>query len=142
MPNPGKPTEQKRKLGNPGKRPLPAPVIELRPANAADLVPPAHLEDAGLFVWAKCWHSGLGWLSPDSDLALVIRCCELADMTDKARQRYMVTGESADAGAFQKLNKDYLHCLSVMGFTPVDRGKMGLAEVKAISKLEQLRASR
>lgn len=63
-------------------------------------------------------------------------------MTDKARERYMVTGEPKDAAAFAKLNKEYVSLLSLMGFTPSDRSRLGLAEVKAMTKLEQLRAAR
>ena len=121
---------------------LPAPVLELRPADRNDLTPPAHLEDAGRFLWAKAWHTGLTWLSPDSDMATVVAACELADVRDKARQRCMVTGEAKDFASFAKLSAEYLRVLSSMGFTPSDRSRLGLAEVKRATKLEQLRASR
>jgi len=63
-------------------------------------------------------------------------------MTDKARERFMVTGEPKDARGFQTLNGDYLKALSLMGFTPTDRSRLGLAEVKATTMLQQLRAAR
>ena len=142
MGRPSKPIEEKRKLGNPGKRPLPTGVLELRPVDFSSLETPAHFGAAAQFVWAKAWHSGLSWLSPDSDIAIVTAACELADMRDKARERYMATGDSKDAGAVQKLNAEYLKCLSLMGFSPSDRSRLGLAEVKRQTKLEQLRAAR
>lgn len=137
-----KPLEQKRRTGNPGKRKLPDVVVELRPANLDDLEPPTHLGDAGRFVWAKAWHSGITWLSPDSDMATVIAACELADARDKARERYLVTGEPKDATSFVRLDERYQKTLSLMGFSPSDRSRLGLAEVKRVSKLEQLRARR
>lgn len=142
MGRPAKPIEEKRKLGNPGKRPLPAGVLELRPVDFSSLETPQHFGAAAQFVWAKAWHSGLSWLSPESDMAIVLAACELADMKDKARERYMATGDSKDAGAVQKLNAEYLKCLSLMGFSPSDRSRLGLAEVKRQTKLEQLRATR
>jgi len=142
MPTPVKPIEQKRRAGNPGKRPLPAPVLELRPVDFSSLETPAHLEAPGKKIWYKAWHSGLSWLSPDSDMAIVLAACELADMKERARLRYNATGDSKDAGAVQKLNAEYLKCLSLMGFSPSDRSRLGLAEVKRQTKLEQLRATR
>lgn len=142
MPTPVKPIEQKRRAGNPGKRALPTPVLELRPVDFSSLETPKHFGAAAQFVWAKAWHSGLSWLSPESDMAIVLAACELADMKDKARERYMATGDSKDAGAVQKLNAEYLKCLSLMGFSPSDRSRLGLAEVKRQTKLEQLRATR
>lgn len=136
------PNERKRATGNPGKRPLPNTTIALRPANDLDLEPPAHFGPAARFVWERAWSAAITWLSPDSDMAIVTRCCELADLTDKARERYMVTTEPKDATAFAKLNSEYFKALASMGFTPTDRSRLGLAEVKAMTKLEQLRAAR
>ena len=96
-----KPTERKRTAGNPGKRPLPNTTVALRPANDLDLEAPAHFGPAARFVWERAWSAAITWLSPDSDMAIVTRCCELADLTDKARERYMVTTEPKDATAFR-----------------------------------------
>ena len=142
MGRPAKPIEEKRKLGNPGKRPLPTGVLELVPVDFSTLKMPEYFGEPAKFIWDKAWHSGLSWLSPDSDIAIVTAACELADMRHKARERYMATGDSKDAGAVQKLNAEYLKCLSLMGFSPSDRSRLGLAEVKRQTKLEQLRAAR
>ena len=142
MPNPAKPIEQKRRAGNPGRHPLPTPVLELVPVDFSTLKMPEYFGEPAQFIWNKAWHSGLSWLSPESDIAIVTAACELADMRQKARERYMTTGDSKDAGAVQKLNAEYLKCLSLMGFSPSDRSRLGLAEVKRQTKLEQLRATR
>jgi len=142
MPNPAKPIEQKRRAGNPGRHPLPTPVLELVPVDFSTLKMPEYFGEPAQFIWNKAWHSGLSWLSPESDIAIVTAACELADMRQKARERYMATGDSKDAGAVQKLNAEYLKCLSLMGFSPSDRSRLGLAEVKRQTKLEQLRAAR
>jgi hypothetical protein len=129
VPRPAKPLEQKRRQGNPGKRALPEGTLALRPANDLDIEPPAHFGPAARFVWERAWSAAITWLSPDSDMAIVTRACELADVTDKARERYMVTGDHKDAGALARLNDQYTKALSLLGFTPTDRSRLGLAEV-------------
>jgi hypothetical protein len=42
----------------------------------------------------------------------------------------------------RELNKEISDWLSVLGFDPSARARLGLAEVKAMSKLEDLRARR
>jgi hypothetical protein len=42
--------------------------------------------------------------------------------------------------ALRELDKSITGNLSLLGFTPVDRTRMGVAEVKAMSKLEELKS--
>jgi hypothetical protein len=42
----------------------------------------------------------------------------------------------------RELEKNITNSLSLLGFTPTDRSRLGVAEVKAKSKLEELRAKR
>jgi phage terminase small subunit len=44
-------------------------------------------------------------------------------------------------GALHTLEHDLFAALSLLGFTPSDRSRLGVAEVTAQSKLEQIRAS-
>ena len=63
MPNPPKPTEQKRKLGNPGKRPLPerAKVIAL-PMAMETPEPLRPLGPEGTKMWERIWKAGRAWI--------------------------------------------------------------------------------
>ena len=80
MPNPPKPTERKRRSGNPGKRPLPVPrsvvsALERAPA------PPQGLGKAGLVVWRRVWDAGSDWLAPGDVTILEMLCRQVDEIT-------------------------------------------------------------
>jgi hypothetical protein len=60
------------------------------------------------------------------------------------RSRLLPVAESSTEARKQlrDLNKEISDWLSVLGFDPSARARLGLAEVKAMSKLEDLRARR
>ena len=127
MPKPCNPNERKRLLGNPGKRALPKPVLELRAVSEADLeAVPEHLGPEGKALWHSAWGNAATWLSPDSDLPLVIATCEHADLVERARLRVEVTGTPADTRAYTNLSAQLVAMLSLLGFTPADRSRLGL----------------
>lgn len=140
---PPKPTELKRKQGNPGQRNLPAlNAVETLPmANEIPTAPP-DLGVEGQKVWHQCWSMAITWLSPDSDHLAIVNCARLADDLMVARQRYHQTGDAVDARAVAVLNKAFTDSLTSLGFDPVSRSRLGVAEVKRVSALEQLRAER
>lgn len=138
MPNPPKPIEQKRLLGNPGKRAMPSAdsTITLFAGYRAPLAP---LGDAGQKLWDSVFSEGELWVSPRTDVALLQIVCELLDRREVLKQEWL-----ADP-AERKLNMSLLETekaiqsgLSLLGFTPSDRARLGVAEVKAKSKLEEL----
>ena len=140
---PPKPTEQKRKLGNPGQRNLPelATVATLPMAQA---IPPAPVDLGveGKRVWDNCWSMAITWLSPDSDLQAVINAARLADDLNAARTRFHATLDSADGRLVATLSKSFTDALTSLGFDPVSRSRLGVAEVKRVSALDQLIAKR
>ncbi len=79
MGRPPKPTEQKRLLGNPGKRPLPEPVTTLPAAPTEIPAPPRGLRKAGKEAWVRLWSVAHAWLSLKTDWAVLVRLCELHD---------------------------------------------------------------
>lgn len=129
----------KRRLGNPGKRALPAPsnVIALP---AADGVPdyPDGLEAEGRLLWERLWKAAAIWLSPATDIATVQMACELADGVGIARRKYLATHDAPDARAWVQINSEFRATLSALGFDPTARARLGVAEVKAASRLDQL----
>jgi hypothetical protein len=142
MPMPTKPVEQKRRTGNPGKRKLPdaANVIALP---AADGIPeplrPLGIE--GRRSWDRTWSGGAVWLSPASDIEAVQALCETIDERLAVRELVMSgEGDWRDRVALRKLDDVLRAHLGAIGFTPVDRTRMGVAEVKQMSKLDALRA--
>lgn len=149
---PPTPTERKRRTGNPGKRPLPEPVVQLA-AVAHIPPPPATLGDTGRSVWDRLWTAGQAWLSPTTDLDLLTRLCEAHEEREAIRdaiaeEGYMVTGSMGQRRAnpllseLRSLESQMTKYESLCGFTPTDRARLGYAEVKRASKLDELIARR
>ncbi|MFI6117467.1 phage terminase small subunit P27 family [Kitasatospora sp. NPDC051164] len=149
---PPTPTERKRRTGNPGKRPLPEPVVQLA-AVAHIPPPPATLAERGQAVWERLWTAGQAWLSPTTDLDLLTRLCEAHDEREAIRdaiaeEGYMVTGSMGQRRAnpllseLRSLEAQMTRYESLCGFTPTDRARLGYAEVKRASKLDELLARR
>jgi hypothetical protein len=140
---PPKPTEIKRRTGNPGKRPLPKPsnVVALPPASGAPPYP-ADLDLAGRRLWDRAWNAAITWLSPDSDMEAVEEAARVADDVAAARERYRATRDPSDMRALVAAGKRLDEALSVLGFNPTARARLGVAEVKRVSALDELVAKR
>ena len=138
MPNPPKPIEQKRLIGNPGKRALPkqADMIAL-PAGRVDPIRP--LEYAGQQLWDSVFSNGELWISSRTDIHLLQMTAEQLDRRETLRDALVEEPtENAVLMRLGELEKSIASNLGLLGFTPSDRTRLGLAEVKAQSKLEQL----
>jgi P27 family predicted phage terminase small subunit len=149
---PPKPVEQKRALGNPGKQKLPntAEIAALEPLD--DSVP-AHLGPDGRELWQGVTAAASRWLAPSDSLALLM-LCELYDrrteykkcMTDygtliqRPNDGHLVANPAAQL--LIQTEKQITDLASVLGLTPADRTRMGLAEVKAKNAFEELLAKR
>lgn len=142
MPNPPKPTEVKRKLGNPGKRALPDKAKTIAIAQISSVPEPERqLFEAGFAFWERIWSMGKTWISENTDAELLLMTCEMID--ERVRLRALVWNNPEawrERKALRELDKAIVSNLSLLGFTPTDRTRMGVAEVKARSKLEELRA--
>lgn len=140
---PPKPLEQKRLLGNPGKRALPkADSLQILP-RAVELPQPSRpLGKPGRELWDRVWTAGVSWISPDTDHEILLITCELVDERWNLRTKVLREEEPADRRNLTQLTKLVQENLSLLGFTPADRTRLGVAEVKAASKLEELMARR
>ena len=137
---PSKPTEIKRKLGNPGRRPLPDTSVVQYLEPVVSVPDPARpLLKYGLEFWEKVWGSGLSWISANTDAELLLMTCELVDERWNLRVRVMQSNDWRERRALRELDDRIIRNLSLLGFTPADRSKLGVAEVKAISKMEALK---
>lgn len=141
MPNPPKPNEVKRKLGNPGKKPLPDENnLILLPAINEIPEPDRKLFEAGTNLWNKVWSMGQTWISKNSDSELLLMTCEMVD--ERVRLRTLVWNNPElwrERKALRDLDVAIVRNLSLLAFTPTDRSRLGVAEVKRQSKLEELR---
>jgi hypothetical protein len=142
MSNPAKPVELKRALGNPGKRALPD-------QSAVMVIPGGYREPlrllgvAGGQLWREVFEAGGLWVSPRTDIHLLQMVCELLDRREILRDAFL------DDPTERKVNMSLLETekliqssLSLLGFSPSDRARLGLAEVKTESKLDEMLAKR
>ena len=138
MPNPAKPIELKRKLGNPGKRAMPGEG-ELMTIDGGFREPLRPLGEAGQQLWDEIYMVGGMWISPQSDTQLLQMTCELLDRREILREEFLADPTERKVNmSLLETEKLIQTSLSLLGFTPSDRSRLGLAEVKAKSKLEEL----
>lgn len=137
---PAKPIEQKRRLGNPGRHPLPdeGAIEVLRPAGVIP-EPPRPLLEPGKKLWERTWASGINWISPDTDLELLLMTCEMVDERWNLRIKVMQSDNMQMARRLDNLSRIIAANLSLMGFSPSDRSRLGLAEVARVSRLAELK---
>ena len=144
MPNPPKPNEVKRRLGNPGKRPLPdaKKVTALKMAQG-EPEPLRPLGEEGRALWSRVWSSGASWIAATTDIEVVQILCESMDERQQLREVVMAGGADwRDRVALRNLEAEIKSLLSILAFNPTDRTRLGLGEVRQESKLEALRARR
>jgi len=129
MGRPPKPVEQKRKLGNPGKRALPKGNLAVVPAAPR----PEAMTLSAAEAFERVLDQGVHWLGA-TDLPTLVLLRQVLEKRDQV--------ESTDLKMWVELTKTAHSLLAQCGFDPASRSKLGLAEVKAMSKMEQLRAAR
>lgn len=138
---PPKPIEQKRLTGNPGKRALPNQntVVALPSAYG---IPEPHrpLNKPGLELWESIWGMAQNWLSPATDREILLMTCELLDERWNLRIKVLRDNRPEERKALRELDRQLVANLSLLGFSPTDRSRLGIAEVKRQSKLEDLRS--
>jgi hypothetical protein len=140
---PSKPIEQKRALGNPGKRALPKAGEVVVLEQTGDIPePPRPLLKYGQELWDRVWSMGATWVSQKSDLELLVMTCEMIDERWNLRVKVMQSDDAAMRRGLRELDRQIVSNLSLLGFTPSDRARLGVAEVKVRSKLEELMAKR
>lgn len=143
MPNPPKPNEIKRKTGNPGKRRLPQAMnVVAMPMAQEPPEPPRPLGPEGLRLWKRIWEAGRAWISPTSDIEHVLILCETMDERSQLRLNVLRGSDWRDRVALRSIDHQLSSMLSALAFNPVDRSRLGVAEVQAASKMDQLLARR
>lgn len=141
-----KPNEIKRRNGNPGKQKLPDlnKVIAL-PRFTAE--PPAHLTEVGVNLWQDVLAIA-PWIA-NTDGTILLELCEKMELKKQIQEQlkpeqFILLTDKGYAyqnplfGMLSTVQGDIVKNLSLLGLTPSDRSKMGVAEVKARGKLEEL----
>ena len=139
MSRPAVPVEKKRLLGNPGKRALPGEDAVV--LHQDSVVAPEGLGSAGLRLWNRVFGEGEIWISSRLDVELLERTCRALDrlvVLDKLFEED--PAERKTVMSINETEKLLASNLGLLGFTPADRARLGLAEIKRQSKLEELLA--
>jgi len=139
MPNPGKSPELKKLLG--AKNPDSG--ISLVSAGIQEIPEPfRRLDESGLNLWSRAFSKPETWLA-HTDLELLMLTCEKLDERDLLRI-YVMDNMDAwhERAGLRLLEKQIEENLNTLGFTPTARQKLGIQEVKAQSKLEEIIAKR
>jgi phage terminase small subunit len=149
MARPPAPMEHHRRVGRANGRkkadgrPLPDPgnVVALQPADGIPDYPEGLGLDGQRF-WRRAWNAALTWIAPGTDAEQIEEAAHLADDVAAARTRYRATTDPADMRALVAASKQFTEALSALGFNPTARARLGVAEVKRVSALEELVAKR
>ena len=151
MPGPApKPNELKRMLGNPGSRPLPDPknLIAL-PSSSSE--PPAHLSKKQQARWIEV-RAMAPWIAV-TDEPLLTSLVEKMSRQEQLKKemkksQFVLYTDKGYAyanplfGMLSTIETEIFKLLCQLGLTPVDRSKLGVAEVKARSKIQELLAQK
>jgi len=139
VPNPPKPVELKALQGNPGRRPIHETEVVDVVFGAA--VAPDGLGASGLSLWHTVYEAGELWVSSRTDFHLVEQVCRQMDRVAELRELWLA--DPADRSLNTTLletEKAVQSGLSLLGFTPADRTRLGLVSARAKSKLEEIMA--
>lgn len=147
------PAERKRKLGNPGQRPMPAlaDVVPIAPLPATQGDVPAHLGTSGRALWEHVT-AGAVWLAV-SDSPTLLLVCEKYDrradfVKELAAGKPVLFTDKGYAyanplvGMLSTIETEIAKLLAALGLTPTDRTRMGVAEVKAKNAFEEMMSRR
>lgn len=152
MGRPAIPKEMKRLLGR-GDSDAPMPDDKHLPAlseSAGPPEPPYPLEPVGQYYWAQTWHAGKSWLSPDVDLQIVYdicanrdECARIQDDIELLPARFYETkaGQLVThplITQLRALEQQRTAWMAAIGFSPADRARLGLAEVRIADEFDQL----
>ena len=105
--------------------------------------PLRELGEVGKQFWDNIFGAGEIWISIRTDTELVQMVCEQLDRRELIKQQ--IATDPTDPTWYRQANeieKQIVHSLSLLGFSPADRTRLGLVSAKTKSKLEELLAKK
>jgi len=142
MPNPPKPAELKILQGNPGQHKI-RTNDAIAPLDYGWTEPLRPLGPVGQQFWDSIFGAGELWISIKTDTALVQMLCESYDRRERLREVW--ESDPTDRAVNMSLieiEKQIISGLSLLGFSPADRTRLGLVSAKTKTKLEELLAKK
>lgn len=153
---PSRPVELKRALGNPGQRALPGfPVAGSGLPPVVEVPSGPVFASQGLELWERVWSAGRSWLSPASDFDVVVLLCHAADEAEDLRlglargdfPRFysLPNGSEVTHPAvtqLKDLRAQMTSWLASLGFSPADRARLGVGEVRQADFMDELERRR
>jgi P27 family predicted phage terminase small subunit len=116
---------------------------------------PPELGEAGLALWYHTWTAGKTWLAPESDRTIITLLCQAQDEAEEIRlriqngeiERFYTTANGQMVThpmvtQLQNLRTQMTSWLAAIGFSPADRSRLGLAEVRVRDELDELQRRR
>ena len=112
---------------------------------------PKGLGEVGRRWWSALWQGGERWLDTESDFLLIEFICRAQDRLAEIEKVLTTEGRYYETKQSQKLphpavadsksvSAQIVSWLSLCGFTPTDRARLGVA-VKGVSELDAWRAA-
>ena len=142
MANPPKPAELKLLQGNPGKRAMRLNDA-IAPMEYGYVEPLRPLNVVGRQLWDSIFGAGELWISIRTDLQLVQMLCELLDRREVLREQWAADPVNRQINmSLLETEKQVVSGLSLLGFSPADRTRLGLVSAKTKSKLEEFMAAK
>lgn len=153
---PAKPIEQHRALGNPSHKPLPNAPLPGEGLPAVSGIPtPPPLGIDGRELWDQLWSAGASWLSPTSDGHVIALLCQAHDESEQIR-RALAIGEVSRTyvlpngshvthpyvNQLKELRSQMTAWLAALGFSPADRARLAIGEVRQHDVLDELERRR
>ena len=152
MGRPAQPVERTRAVkgaNNLPEAPLPGQGL------SAGIPTPPSLEEDGLILWYHVWTAGKTWLATESDQTIITLLCQAQDEHESIR-RQIASGEierfytTANGQMvthpmvtqLATLRTQMTAWLAAIGFSPADRSRLGLAEVRVRDELDELQRRR
>ena len=133
------PNEVMRRRGNPSKKSLPKEDnLVLLPGSKQPPKPPFTLGAKGKALWELAWREAHYWLAPSDAHALALLCQDVDERED-LRKSVMASGDWRERSGLRALDKQITDRLQLLGFTPADRTRLGVAEVRVEDDLEAFR---
>lgn len=142
MPNPPKPVELRIAQGNPGRKQI-RTNDGIAPLEYGYVEPARSLGIAGQQFWDSIFGAGEMWISIKTDTQLVLMICEAYDRREKLREMFWANPADRPTNmSLLEVEKQIMSGLSLLGFSPADRTRLGLVSAKTKSKLEELMAKK